>query len=259
MAQAHPDPLLVPAGEWHMYRRDHHLTGRSPMPGRISRPSVRWTFPINGSENECVPIPSDGGRMDLLFAYGGCVVRTDGGGRTVWKSEGYGVNAIGAVEDLDGDGRLEIVGSTGYEVIVLAAESGRLLLRHYVGFPISAGTQASTLLCHRFDRNSRGMHLIVPLMSAKEVLVFDFREGRREVRFPHCQRHADHRLDLGRATGAGKGHGAVEGVGVGERQMGQSIATGAGGQLRNGWRRAEQGEVRVDFQVGETHWLLGRR
>lgn len=123
--------------------------------------------------------------MDLLFAYGGCVVRTDGRGTTVWKSRSLGINAIGAVEDLDGDGRLEIVGCTGYEVIVLAAESGMVLLKHYVGFPISAGTQASTLLCHRFDKNSRGVHLIVPLMSAKEVLVFDFREGRREGVLAH--------------------------------------------------------------------------
>jgi hypothetical protein len=124
--------------------------------------------------------------MDLLFAYGGCVVRTDGNGTTVWKSESYGINAIGAVEDLDGDGRMEIVGCTGYEVIVLAAESGKTLLKHYVGFPISAGTQASTLLCHRFDKKSRGMHLIVPLMSAKEVLVFDFRNGKREGVLAHA-------------------------------------------------------------------------
>lgn len=123
--------------------------------------------------------------MDLLFAYGGCVVRTDGTGATIWKSRSYGINAIAAVEDLDGDGRLEIVCSTGYEVIVLAVESGRLLMKHSVGFPISAGTPAGMLLCHRFDRKSRGMHLIAPLMSAKEVLVFDFRDGKREGVLAH--------------------------------------------------------------------------
>ena len=123
--------------------------------------------------------------MDLLFAYGGCVVRTDGTGTTLWKSPSYGINAVGAVEDLDGDGRLEIVCSTGYEVIVLASESGQLLLKYYVGFPLSSGTQASTILCHRFDKKSRGMHLIVPLMSAKEVLVFDFRNGKRNGVLAH--------------------------------------------------------------------------
>ena len=80
-----------------------------------------------------------------------------------------------------------------------------------------------------------------------------FRVGRRDLRLPHRQRHADHRLDLGGAAGAGEGHGAVERIGVGERQMGQSILAGAGGQLRDRRRRAEQGEVGMDFQVGEGH------
>ena len=185
MTDLRPDPLAVPPGEWHMYRRDHRLTGRSPMPGKISTPAVRWSFPLGGSENECFPVPGAAGRMDLLFAYGGCVVRTDGTGTIIWKSRSYGINAIGAVEDLDGDGEMEIACSTGYEVIVLAAESGDLLMKHYVGFPHSAGTPAGTLLCHKFDRSSRGMHLIAPMMSAKEVLVFDFRNGKRNGVLAH--------------------------------------------------------------------------
>ena len=173
------DTSEVPSGQWHMYRRDHRLTGRSTMPGEIGRPAVLWAFPLGGSENECIPIPAGGGKADLLFAYGGCVVRMDGGGVQLWKSPACGINAVGAVEDIDGDGRLEIVCSSGYEVIVLAEESGAILMRHYVGFPLSSGTQASTMICHRFDRTSAGMHLVVPLMSSKEVLVFDFRNGNR--------------------------------------------------------------------------------
>lgn len=185
MTDTRKDPFAVPAGEWHMYRRDHRLTGRSPLPGRITRPTVQWSFPLGGSENECFPIPAGGGRMDLLFSYGGCVVRTNGSGTAIWKSRSYGINAIATVVDLDGDGRPEIVCSTGYEVIVLAGESGDLLMRHSVGFPLSSGTPAGTILCHRFDPSSAGMHLIAPMMSAKEVLVFDFRNGKREGVLAH--------------------------------------------------------------------------
>jgi len=179
MDETPADTSEVPPGQWHMYRRDQCLTGRAMLPGEIERPAVLWTFPVGGSENECIPLPAGGSRADLLFAFGGCAVRMDAGGAVVWKSPACGINAVGAVEDLDGDGRLEIVCSSGYEVIVLAAESGAILMRHYVGFPLSSGTQASTMLCHRFDASSHGMHLVVPLMSSKEVLVFDFRNGNR--------------------------------------------------------------------------------
>ncbi len=160
-------------------------SARAPLPGSITTPAIRWTFPLGGSENECFPVPATNGRMDLLFAYGGCVIRTDGTGTVLWKSRSYGINAIGAVVDLDGDGTMEIACSTGYEVIVLAAESGALLMRHDVGFPRSSGTPAGTILCHAFDRASRGMHLIAPMMSAKEVLVFDFRNGNRTGALTH--------------------------------------------------------------------------
>ena len=181
----HYDPLAVPPGEWHMYRHDHRLRARAALPGAITKPAIRWSFPLGGSENECFPVPARDGHMDLLFAYGGCIVRTDGAGTVLWKSRSYGINAIGSVADLDGDGEMEIACSTGYEVIVLAAESGALLMRHDVGFPRSSGTPAGTLLCHQFDKTSRGMHLIAPMMSAKEVLVFDFRNGNRTGTLAH--------------------------------------------------------------------------
>ncbi len=177
MTDTHALPQRVPAGEWHQYRRDHHLSGRSPLAGRITQPAVAWTHHLGGSECECFPVAAAEARTDILFPFGGCVVRTDCSGSVLWKSPACGINAVGGVEDLDGDGRLEIVCCSGYEVIVLAAESGEILMRHYVGFPLSAGTQASSLLCHTFAPG--GMHLIVPLMSSKEVLVFDFRNGCR--------------------------------------------------------------------------------
>ena len=135
-----------------MYRRDHTLTGRSPLRGDIAHPSIRWSFPLGGSENECFPFPPQTDGWISSSRTAGCCLRTDGSGAIVWKSRSYGVNAVGAVEDLDGDGRLEIVCCTGYLVIVLAAirrASDEALCR----LPPSAGTQASTLLATALTGN----------------------------------------------------------------------------------------------------------
>ena len=175
----------VPPAEWHTYRRDNQLTGRCSTPGAIVHPFVQWQYALGGSENEVFVARKTDGSSDLLLAYGGCVVRTSWHGEIVWKTPSYGLNAIGRVVDMDGDGIEEILASTGYEVFVLSAEDGQVLLRNYVGYPASAGTPANMMLCHRFDPSSAGMHLIVPMMSSKKVRVFDFRKGAANVRLAH--------------------------------------------------------------------------
>jgi len=54
-----------------MYRRDHRLTGRSLLRGIVSRPSILWTYPLGAPETSVFLYPR---KMDLRFAYGGCVV-----------------------------------------------------------------------------------------------------------------------------------------------------------------------------------------
>lgn len=169
--------MKTPPLEWHTYRRDHQLTGRCPVAGVITRPEIRWHYELGGSHHEIFTLPAEKGTMDLLIAAGGSLIRYGRDGSIVWKSGCYGLNAIAAIEDLDGDGSLEIVASSGYEIFVFSSHDARLLMRDYVGFPASAGAPANTILCHRFDCSSHGMHLIVPLMSAKEVRTYDFRSG----------------------------------------------------------------------------------
>ncbi len=169
--------MKTPSLEWHTYRRDHQLTGRCPVPGNIVRPEIRWKYLLGGSSHEVFILPAGGGRTDMVIAEGGGLIRYDSEGGIVWKSRCYGLNAIAAIADLDGDGSPEIIASSGYEVFVFSSRDARLLMRDYVGFPASAGAPANTILCHRFDPHSAGMHLVVPLMSSKEVRTYDFRQG----------------------------------------------------------------------------------
>ena len=55
------------------------------------------------------------------------------------------------------------------------------------------------------------------------------------------------------ATGAVKRHDAVERIGVGQRQMAHTIVGGTTRQLGHTRRAAEQGEVRMDFEMCESH------
>ena len=58
-------------------------------------------------------------------------------------------------------------------------------------------------------------------------------------------------LDFGRAAGFVEGDRAVEGVGVGQGQVGHLFGRGAFDQCLNGGGCAEEGIVGVDFEVGE--------
>jgi hypothetical protein len=169
--------MSTPPLEWHTYRRDHQLTGHCSVAGNIVQPRISWTYQLGGTGHEVFTLPGERGTTDLLIAVGGGLMRYDASGGIVWKSACYGLNAIACIADLDGDGSPEIVASSGYEVFVFSSRDARLLLRDYVGFPASAGAPANTILCHRFDPHAAGMHLVVPLMSAREVRVYDFRRG----------------------------------------------------------------------------------
>ena len=176
---------MIPPGEWHTYRRDDQLSGHCPLPGRITDPEVRWRYDLGGSGNECFTVRAAHGGCDLVVAYGGCLVRMNGTGEPVWKTASYGLCGISLVDDLDGDEIEEIVAGSGNEVFAFSAADGSLLWREWVGPPDAIGAPPTVVLAHAFDRSSSGKHLLVPLFSCREVLVFDFRKGARQATLAH--------------------------------------------------------------------------
>ena len=67
------------------------------------------------------------GEIDLLFAAGGRVTLSDPQGFTRWRTPSMGFRTLQAVEDLDGDGLLEVIVLTGAGAAVLDGASGVIL------------------------------------------------------------------------------------------------------------------------------------
>jgi len=177
-------PPSVPAGEWHTYRGDEQLTGHCALAGNIHSPQVQWKYFLGGMMQEISLISSARG-FDLVYCSGGCVIRTTPEGKQVWKSKAFGFHGIAVIEDLDGDGRVEIVLSSGLELIIISSENGDLLWRTTVGYPVSMGAFAFTILCHQLDKARPQKQLVVSLFSSKDILVFDFSEGIERGRVLH--------------------------------------------------------------------------
>jgi hypothetical protein len=174
----------VPPGEWHAYRGDEQLTGHCSLKGNIHSPKVQWRYFLGGMMQEVSLIPSAKG-FDLLYCSGGSVIRLTPEGEQVWKSKAFGVHGIAVVDDLDGDETVEIVLSSGLELYIISSETGELLWRTTVGYPVSMGAFAFTILCHQLDKTRPQKQLVVSLFSSKDILVFDFSDGIKNGRVLH--------------------------------------------------------------------------
>ncbi len=181
-----PDPLAVPPGEWHMYRRDH--TAERPL--AVAR----------GHRAPCDTLVVSARRFGERMLSHSRRGWTDGPPLRLWRvrrpdrrNRSHNLEKPELRDQCRrrgrGSGRRRQTGNRLLHRLRgdrprrrIRPASDEALCRASRSPP---GRQASTLLCHRFDRKSRGMHLIAPLMSAKEVLVFDFRNGKREGVLAH--------------------------------------------------------------------------
>lgn len=166
-------------GLWPQLRHDERLSGHQPLAGAISEPSVTWSRYLGGPLFEGRLIEAEGGGADLLVPFGGCLHRFAVDGTLRWKSRACGIEAIVGVDDIDNDGRTEVVASNGKSIIVLDAHSGEVLWTQYLGPPDAGGFMHTAARLHRFAGFGGGMQLSVGLLSAKEVALFDFTTGSR--------------------------------------------------------------------------------
>jgi outer membrane protein assembly factor BamB len=106
-------------------------------------------------------------------------------GERIWKSPALGIVGICAIADVDGDGKTEVVASSGKDLFVLSFENGEVLWHTYIGPPHSSGTYPQMALTHRIDKSRNGLQIIVGLLNSRDVLVYEFSDGASKGRISH--------------------------------------------------------------------------
>ncbi len=138
---------------------------------------------LGGSYQE-VYVSTDGSG-DIFTCSGGAIQRLDRELRIKWQSKPIGAHWIATVEDLDADGRQEILTSNGKTAFILSANDGAILWSHDVGPPFSYGTYATMFQCERIILGACGKQFTVPCFSHKEVLLFDCSDGAERTKLLH--------------------------------------------------------------------------
>jgi outer membrane protein assembly factor BamB len=168
--------MSIKTSDWLTLHKDHQLTATSPLIGSAGKWQEQWRLPTGGRVRQIETIQrcKVSGLRDLLIVEGGRIHRVEAQGKTVWNSDCAGLWLIVGVDDVDQDGRMEIVSTNGYEIHVLDAESGRTLWKWQL--PTSAGVQISAIRLHPFS-HMRGVQLIVGIMYLSEIAIIDWEDG----------------------------------------------------------------------------------
>ncbi|KYF50596.1 hypothetical protein BE08_09335 [Sorangium cellulosum] len=120
------------AGDWPAARHDPQRTGATPSTSNIVKPAPYWRAYLGGVLSTSKVLADDvnqDGEIDLLFVSGGRVVLSDPQGFTHWSTPSLGFLTLHALDDLDGDGRLEAVVLSGAGAAVVAGATGEILWR----------------------------------------------------------------------------------------------------------------------------------
>ncbi|MGK3999757.1 hypothetical protein [Sorangium sp. So ce1024] len=120
------------AGDWASARHDPQRTGATPSTSNIVKPAPYWRAYLGGVLSTNKVLADDvnqDGEIDLLFVSGGRVVLSDPQGFIHWSTPSLGFLTLHALDDLDGDGRLEAVVLSGAGAAVVAGATGDILWR----------------------------------------------------------------------------------------------------------------------------------
>ena len=122
---------LVAAGDaradWPMSRHDAKRTGVAAGKSNITKPVVAWSAYLGGSLAATSMIAHDvdgDGVGDVVYLNGGVVSAKHADDTLIWATRVLSAGSLGGIEDLDGDGKLEVIVNTQHGAWVLDLATG---------------------------------------------------------------------------------------------------------------------------------------
>jgi VCBS repeat protein len=126
---------IVAAGDdaradWPMSRHDARRSGSADGKSDITKPVVAWSAYLGGSiaQTSMMVHDIDGdGKGESIFCNGGVVSAKRADDTLVWATRIYATGFLGGIEDLDGDGKPEVIAYTRQGAWVLDLTTGAVL------------------------------------------------------------------------------------------------------------------------------------
>lgn len=114
-------------GDWPMSRHDSKRTGATSGKSNLTSPVPYFRTYLGGELQDVgllvVDVNADQS-PDVLYVAGGRVFATAPSGATLWQTDALDVTSLISVQDLDGDGAVEVVARSTNRVFVLAGATG---------------------------------------------------------------------------------------------------------------------------------------
>lgn len=117
------------AQDWPLERLDGARTSFQALPALITQPAVSLSIPLGGSTSGGLWMTGDvdlDDRIDVVILRGGRAIARRLDGTVVWASDATELSRVLAIEDWDGDGRVEVLVRSPAGVHVLRGRDGSL-------------------------------------------------------------------------------------------------------------------------------------
>ncbi|HZO88500.1 MAG TPA: PQQ-binding-like beta-propeller repeat protein [Chthonomonadaceae bacterium] len=185
-------------GDWPMWRHDTSLTAYQPLPGAMRQPPrvlARYFVGSGQGAHRFADLRGSGRDTEILVTARARLMAYSEQGKLLWQSAppGYVISDVAWVEDLDGDGRKEVValaghlGGTRQAYLILDGQTGRLR----AAIDINTGDFGWRGCCGAYLPDARGKQIFVvtsmrqaqggPPASNGEFALWSF-DGHRAIR-----------------------------------------------------------------------------